>query len=313
MFHNYITTLKNNEITGRAYNKWTLKEDLQLIKEVDDKKTFKEIALMHKRTFGAIKSRVIASIIYFRYNQGDTDIDSLSREYNIEKIAIEKYIEKMNIKNNEETCCTYSKWKPEEDIKLIKEIAEKKTYDYIALEHKRTLIAIKYRTISLIIYPEYKNGNTDIDRLSREYNIEKEMIENYIEKMDNNNNENTSRSFSKWTVEEDIKLIQEIAEKKTYYNIALEHKRALLVVKYRIISLIIYPEYKNGNTDIDRLSREYNIEKEMIENYIKKNNCNRDNENIELNAKYDTILLLLEYNIVSIEKKLDSVIKIIQK
>jgi hypothetical protein len=225
MFHNSITTLKNNEITSRAYNKWTLKEDLQLIKEVDDKKTFKEIALMHKRTFGAIKSRVIASIIYFRYNQGDTDIDSLSREYNIEKIAIEKYIEKMNIKNNEETCCTFTKWKPEEDIKLIQEIAEKKTYDYIALEHKRTLIAIKYRTISLIIYPEYKNGNTDIDRLSREYNIEKEMIENYI----------------------------------------------------------------------------------------KKNNCNRDNENIELNAKYDTILLLLEYNIVSIEKKLDSVIKIIQK
>jgi hypothetical protein len=225
MFHNYITALKNNEITSRAYNKWTLKEDLQLIKEVDDKKTFKEIALIHKRTFGAIKSRVIASIIYFRYNQGDTDIESLSREYNIEKIAIEKYIEKMNIKNNEETCCTFTKWKPEEDIKLIQEIAEKKTYDYIALEHKRTLIAIKYRTISLIIYPEYKNGNTDIDRLSREYNIEKEMIENHIEK----------------------------------------------------------------------------------------NNCNRDNENIELNAKYDTILLLLEYNIVSIEKKLDSVIKIIQK
>jgi hypothetical protein len=126
MYHNYITTLKNNEITSCSYNKWTLKEDLQLIKEVDDKKTFKEIALIHKRTFGAIKSRVIASIIYFRYNQGDTDIESLSREYNIEKIAIEKYIENMNIKNNEETCCTFTKWKPEEDIKLIQEIAEKK-------------------------------------------------------------------------------------------------------------------------------------------------------------------------------------------
>jgi hypothetical protein len=223
MYHNYITALKNNEITSCSYNKWTLKEDLQLIKEVDDKKTFKEIALIHKRTLGAIKSRVISSIIYFRYNQGDTDIESLSREYNIEKIAIEKYIEKMNIKNNEETCCTYNKWKPEEDIKLIQEIAEKKTYDYMALEHKRTIIAVKYRTISLIIYPEYKNGNTDIDSLSIEYNIEKEMIENYIEK----------------------------------------------------------------------------------------NNCN--NENIELKTKYDTILLLLEYNIISIEKKLDSVIKIIQK
>ena len=49
----------------------------------------------------------------------------------------------------------------------------------------------------------------------------------------------------------------------------------------------------------------------MYHNYIEKNNCN--NENIELKTKYDTILLLLEYNIISIEKKLDSVIKIIQK
>jgi hypothetical protein len=308
MYHNYITELKNNEITSRSYNKWTLKEDLQLIKEVNDKKTFSEIALEHKRTLGAIKSRVISLIIYPEYKNGNTDIDSLSIEYNIEKIAIENYIEKMNIKNNEETCCTYNKWKPEEDIKLIQEITDKKTFGEIALEHKRTIISIKYHTISLIIYPEYKNGNTDIDSLSREYNIEKDMIENYINKKEHN-----SRSFSKWTEEEDIKLIQEITDKKTFSEIALEHKRTIIAVKYRTISLIIYPEYKNGNTDIDSLSREYNIEKDMIENYIEKNKCNRDNENVELKNKYDTILLLLEYNIISIEKNLDSVIKIIQK
>ena len=92
--YSYIYTLKNNELTSCSYNKWTLKEDLQLIKEIDEKKTYKEIALIHKRTHGAIRSRVISSIIYFRYNQGDTNIDDLSREYNIEKIAIEKYIEK---------------------------------------------------------------------------------------------------------------------------------------------------------------------------------------------------------------------------
>ena len=224
--YSYIATLKNNELTSCSYNKWTLKEDLQLIKEIAEKKTYKEIALIHKRTLGAIRSRVISSIIYLRYNQGDTNIDDLSREYNIEKIAIEKYIEKMNVMNNEETNCTYTKWKPEEDAKLIQEIAEKKTYEYIALEHKRTLVAIKCRAISLIIYPEYKNGNTDIDNLSNKYNIEREMIDSYIEK----NN------------------------------------------KYHI-----------------------------------------DNENIELKAKYDTILLLIEHNIISIEKKLDSVMKIIQK
>lgn len=224
--YSHIAILKKNENTSNSYNKWTLKEDLQLIKEIDEKKTFKEIALIHKRTIGAIISRVLSSIIYFRYNQGDTNIDDLSQKYNIEKITIEKYIEKMNIKNNEETINTYTKWRPDEDNKLIREITDKKTYEYIALEHKRTLISIKCRVISLIIYPEYKNGKTDIDNLSREYNIDKELIASYIEK---------------------------------------------------------------------------------------NNKAHINNENIELKFKYDLILLLLENNITSIEKKLDSVIKIIQK
>jgi hypothetical protein len=115
------------------------------------------------------------------------------------------------------------------------------------------------------------------------------------------NNEETNCTYTKWKPEEDAKLIQEIAEKKTYEYIALEHKRTLIAIKCRTVSHIIYTEYKNGNRDIDNLSNKYNIEREMIDCYIEKNN------------KYDTILSLLESNIISIEKKLDSVMKIIQK
>ena len=64
MYSNYIATLKNNELTSCSYNKWTLKEDLQLIKEIAEKKTYKEIALIHKRTLGAIRSRVIKYYIF---------------------------------------------------------------------------------------------------------------------------------------------------------------------------------------------------------------------------------------------------------
>lgn len=78
------------------------------------------------------------------------------------------------------------KWLKDEDDKLLSEILEHKTYDDIALEHKRTITAIKSRVITNIIYPKYKENNTNIDELSLEYNIENELITKYINKMDTN-------------------------------------------------------------------------------------------------------------------------------
>ena len=47
-------------------------------------------------------------------------------------------------------------------------------------------------------------------------------------------NVNTSRSFNKWSPEEDTKLIQEIIDDKTFEEIALEHKRTVLAIKSRV-------------------------------------------------------------------------------
>jgi len=55
MVHRYRT---ENVNTSRSFNKWLPEEDTKLIQEIINDKTFEEIALEHKRTVLAIKSRV---------------------------------------------------------------------------------------------------------------------------------------------------------------------------------------------------------------------------------------------------------------
>ena len=53
-----------------------------------------------------------------------------------------------------ETSRSCNKWLPEEDTKLVQEIIDNKTFEEIALDHKRTVIAIKSR-----VYWYKENGN----------------------------------------------------------------------------------------------------------------------------------------------------------
>lgn len=92
-----------------------------------------------------------------------------------------------DLRKNEETSNAGNKWLSEEDEKLVKEITNKKTFEEIAFEHKRTIGGIKSRVISQILYPKYKNDNIGLDELSSEYNIEKELVEKYINKIETNN------------------------------------------------------------------------------------------------------------------------------
>ena len=93
----------------------------------------------------------------------------------------------LELQHNEETSRVGNKWLPEEDYKLLKEITDKKSFEDIALEHKRTIVGIKARVISHILYAQYKDGIKTIDELSYEYNIEKNLVEKYIRTINNNN------------------------------------------------------------------------------------------------------------------------------
>ena len=84
-------------------------------------------------------------------------------------------------------------------------------------------------------------------------------------------NDETSNVGKKWTIEEDIKLLEEFTENKTYEEIALEHKRTVYSIQLRVISRIIYPKIKDDvEIDMEKVALEYNIRtKELLYNINK--------------------------------------------
>lgn len=84
-------------------------------------------------------------------------------------------------------------------------------------------------------------------------------------------NDETLNVGKKWTIEEDIKLVQEITDNKTYEEIALEHKRTAYSIQLRVISRIIYPKIKDDvEIDMEKVALEYNIRtKELLYNINK--------------------------------------------
>ena len=47
-------------------------------------------------------------------------------------------------------------------------------------------------------------------------------------------NINLSRTCKRWSIEEEEKLVQSVIDKKTFEEIALEHKRTIIAVKSRL-------------------------------------------------------------------------------
>ena len=126
-------------------------------------------------------------------------------------------------------------------------------------------------------------------------------------------NEETSRAGSKWSPEEDEKLVKKFTDKKTFEEIALEHKRTIGGIKSRIISHILYKEYKDGTKTIDDLSKEYNIEIDLLNKYINK----LENKNKVIIKSYEekpkTKMMLLFEKMLTIEQKLDDIMLIINR
>ena len=96
--------------------------------------------------------------------------------------------------------------------------------------------------------------------------------------------EETMNVGTKWTIEEDNKLVQEITDNKTYEEIALEHKRTAYSIQLRVISRIIYPKIKDDiEIDMEKVALEYNIStKELLYNINKlKMKATENKDNLE--------------------------------
>jgi len=88
------------------------------------------------------------------------------------------------LKNKLETSNAGSRWSDEEHEQLLEEIKNNKSYEDIAIEHKRTITAIKARVVCNIIFPIYNIDEIEskIDEISEKYNIEPEIISRYVKK-----------------------------------------------------------------------------------------------------------------------------------
>ena len=86
------------------------------------------------------------------------------------------FTEMANLRKNEETSRIGQKWLQEEDEELMKELIDKKSYEEIALNHKRTIGGIKSRVICNILYLQYKDKSKTIEELSLEYNIDNDDV-----------------------------------------------------------------------------------------------------------------------------------------
>jgi len=95
-----------------------------------------------------------------------------------------QYSRMLEMRDNEETMNVGKKWTVEEDMKLAQEIAENKTYEEIAMEHKRTAYSIQLRVISHIIYPKIKDDvDVDMEQVALKYNITSKEITYHINKL----------------------------------------------------------------------------------------------------------------------------------
>lgn len=117
-----------------------------------------------------------------------------------------------------------------------------------------------------------------------------------------------TRKGLKWMEEEDLKLKEEVLNdpNKDYLKIAEEHKRTLNAILLRVISHLIYPKYKENNQiNMDEISDEFKIEKDMIIRNISKLNEGRKkeiNENKKEKSKLDLIMEKLDLILEKLNK-----------
>jgi hypothetical protein len=113
----FNSQLGNNEETSNIGKLWSVNENNELYKEVENNKNYSQIAAIHKRTEKAIILRVISNIIYPKYKNNEMTLDQLSFEYNIEKDLIEKNIAKYENQPKEPK-------KPKEQMKIDKILSD---------------------------------------------------------------------------------------------------------------------------------------------------------------------------------------------
>ena len=128
--------------TSQAGKKWSQEEHQQLLEELEKKIDITEIAMIHKRNYGGIKSR-INGIAYKMYND-KVSLDVIYEKTGVDKEELEEYIkreasrQKMNNDKRKNALIKHTSVKQT----LEKRVAELETQvkDLVFLLHRRNIL-----------------------------------------------------------------------------------------------------------------------------------------------------------------------------
>jgi len=168
-----------------------------------------------------------------------------------------------------------NKWTDKETKTLYKEAKLKLDLAHIANTHKRTIGAIKFKLIRYAIELSEEDETLTLNDLSKITNLSKEILLEGFRKLhydfiENDLSEDTTSEASfidktkypsnhglKWTDEETSQLYKEIENKIDFDTIALNHKRTVEAIYYKLFRNAV-KLYLNDNSlsliDLSKLS-----------------------------------------------------------
>ena len=186
--------------------KWSDIETKLLYREVKFKLDLTHIANTHKRTIGAIKFKLIRYAIELSEKDTNITLNKLSEITNLSKNVLIEGFKKMHYDNFEDNYSissndsnndsnnvdnTYNlypenhraKWTIEESQQLYNEALNKNTIENIAIIHKRTIGAIKFKLIRYAIDLSKSDKSLTLDKLSEITNLPVDILIEGFEKL----------------------------------------------------------------------------------------------------------------------------------
>jgi hypothetical protein len=137
----YVVKTKANPMTCRAWEKWTVEEDNNLIKELFSSKSLKDIAISHHRTVNGVRSRALMYAIT-AFNNTFEDINKVSKLFQISPKFLTRYIDSDDVKKVP-LINVLAPWDEAQDKWLMSHI-HKLTLTDIANKMRRSEIEISY-------------------------------------------------------------------------------------------------------------------------------------------------------------------------
>tara|TARA_Y100000389_G_C17471304_1_gene531413 strand:+ start:4049 stop:4459 length:411 start_codon:yes stop_codon:yes gene_type:complete len=131
------------------------------------------------------------------------------------------------LRENPETANVGKKWS-DEDLQNLNQYIDNDNFDYdfIATQLKRTSGSIRSKVFHIYIYPEFTNGDgISITNLSSKYNIDKDILEQYLKKQENNIQLQSSKKSKPEKLDEINERLDTIEEKLDWIIQALRKKK----------------------------------------------------------------------------------------